>query len=294
MLRSSAWKLCRVGQKSLQRQLEACSVTTRAAVFVGADYPSTGRGFAANSHDVFGQHRDEKGNTISTPFDFTDANYDAVADILLRYPSNYKQSACIPLLDLAQQQNNGHLTLAAMRRVAMLLDMPEIRVYEVATFYTMFNRSPVGRYHVMVCGTTPCQIQGSDGIYEAISNHLGLHYGQTSPDGLFTLSEMECMGACVNAPMIAIADYSNGVEGYSYKYFEDLTPADAVEIVKRYKDGEKPEMGSRYRSKAEPAGAVMNGKWTPAQKTMPTLTEAPPGPFCRDLGEMPAPEQPKA
>ncbi len=111
-----------------------------------------------------------------------------VADILLRYPSNYKQSACIPLLDLAQQQNNGHLSLAAMRKVATLLDMPEIRVYEVATFYTMFNRSPVGRYHVMVCGTTPCQIQGSDGIYDAISEHLGLTYGQTSQVPLGTLS----------------------------------------------------------------------------------------------------------
>ena len=83
--------------------------------------------------------------------------------------------------------------------------MAEIRVYEVATFYTMFNRSKVGKYHVMVCGTTPCRLQGAQGIEKALRDHLGLHVGETSADGLFTLGEMECMGACVNAPMVAIA-----------------------------------------------------------------------------------------
>ena len=124
---------------------------------------------------------------------------------MARYPDNYKASAVIPVLDLAQQQNDGWLSLAAMNGVAAVLGMAPIRVYEVATFYTMFNRSKMGRYHVMVCGTTPCMLQGAKGIYAAIKGHLGVDYGETTPDGAFTLGEMECMGACVNAPMIAVA-----------------------------------------------------------------------------------------
>ena len=103
-----------------------------------------------------------------------------VAELLSKYPTNYKQSAVIPMLDLAQQQNGGYLSLSAMNRVAKILDMAEIRVYEVATFYTMFNRSKMGKYHVMVCGTTPCMLQGAKGIYKALKDHLGIDYGQTT------------------------------------------------------------------------------------------------------------------
>ncbi|KAI7842350.1 hypothetical protein COHA_003990 [Chlorella ohadii] len=202
-----------------------------------------------------------------------------------RYPTNYKASAVIPLLDLAQQQNEGWLSLAAMNRVAKILDMAEIRVYEVATFYTMFNRSKMGKYHVMVCGTTPCMLQGAKGIYKALKEHLGIDYGQTTPDGMFTLGEMECMGACVNAPMIAIADYTKGVEGFSYNYYEDLTPEDTIKIVDTLKKGGKPKVGSQHRLKAEPAGAVANGKWVPSKPGADglTLQGEPPGPYCRDL-----------
>ena len=133
----------------------------------------------------------------------------------LRYPSNYKAAAVIPLLDIAQQQNDGWLSVSAMNRVAAILGMADMRVYEVATFYTMFNRSKVGKYHLMVCGTTPCMLRGSRDVYAEISNHLGgVEFGDSTPDGMFTLSEMECMGCCVNAPMIAVADYTNGTEGY--------------------------------------------------------------------------------
>lgn len=181
-----------------------------------------------------------------------------------------------------------------MNRVAKVLGMAEIRVYEVATFYTMFNRSKMGKYHVMVCGTTPCMLQGAKGIYSALKTHLGIDYGQTTEDGMFTLGEMECMGACVNAPMIAVADYSNGVEGYSYIYYEDLTPEDAVKIMTDLKSGKKPKAGSQYRSKAEPAGAVANGKWVPnpPPPDAQTLVGQPPGPYCRNLEEEPAVEAP--
>lgn len=197
-----------------------------------------------------------------------------VAEVLSRYPPNYKRSACIPLLDLAQQQNNGWLTLSAMNKVAEILGVAEIRVYEVATFYSMFNRSKVGRYHVMICGTTPCMLRGARDIEDALAKHLGIKKFETTKDGMFTLGEMECMGSCVNAPMFVVADYSNGTKGYSYNYYEDLTPESAVEIVEKLKKGEKPKVGSQTRDKAEPAGGQT------------TLLTEPMGPMCRDLEEL--------
>jgi len=231
------------------------------------------------------QHRHEAHNNLETEFDFTPSNYKRAEEIMSRYPDNWRQSAVIPLLDLAQQQNDGWLSLAAMNRVAKVLGMAEIRVYEVATFYTMFNRSKIGKYHVMVCGTTPCMLQGAKGIYKALKDHLAIDYGQTTPDGMFTLGEMECMGACVNAPMVAIADYTKGVEGFSYNYYEDLTPADAIGIIETLKKGGQPKVGSQHRSKAEPAGAVVDGQWVPSAPNAAemTLTGEPSGPYCRDL-----------
>ncbi|KAK9787883.1 hypothetical protein WJX73_009232 [Symbiochloris irregularis] len=254
---------------------------------------------ATNSHDIFNVHRHSPDNNLDTPFDFTEANYELVTELLSRYPTNYRQSAVIPLLDMAQKQNQGWLSLSAMNKCAEVLGMPPIRVYEVATFYTMFNRSKIGKYHVMVCGTTPCMLCGSRKIHAALRDHLGIDFGETTKDGMFTLGEMECMGACVNAPMIAVADYTRGVEGFSYGYFEDLTPQDAVSIVEDLRSGKSPVKGSQYRSKAEPAGNVGTGKWVPVpQNLTQTLTfEAsggkPPGPRCRDL-DFEAPKDPPA
>lgn len=246
--------------------------------------------YATNSHDIFNVHRDSPdNNAYSTEFSFTPANLERALNIVARYPPNYKASAVIPVLDLAQQQNDGWLSLAAMNAVARLLEMPEIRVYEVATFYTMFNRSRIGKYHVMVCGTTPCRLQGAQGIEKALSDHLGVHVGETTADGLFTLGEMECMGACVNAPMIAVADYSNGVEGFSYLYYEDLTPEDAKGIVDALRAGRAPKAGSQHRYKAEPAGAIVKGKWVPSPGGHQTLMGTPRGPYCRDLDAVPGP-----
>ncbi|MEW5306621.1 MAG: hypothetical protein WDW36_009075 [Sanguina aurantia] len=226
------------------------------------------RGFSTNSTDVFNVHHESPENNSSMEFDFTKDNYSKAQEIINRYPPNYKASAVIPLLDLAQQQNEGWLSLAALNRVAKVLEMPEIRVYEVATFYTMFNRTKIGKYHVMVCGTTPCRLNGAQHIEKALTSHLGIH--------------MECMGACVNAPMVAVADYTSGVKGFTYNYYEDLTAEDAIKIVETLRKGETPRVGSQYRDKAEPSGAVIGGKWV-AQAGTGTLTGTPTGPFCRDL-----------
>ncbi|GHP12323.1 hypothetical protein PPROV_001105100 [Pycnococcus provasolii] len=231
--------------------------------------------FSTNSHDHSNLHQpDQPDNSPDVHWDFTEANYDKVAEIVARYPSNYKAAAVIPLLDIAQQQNDGWLSVSAMNRVAAILGMADMRVYEVATFYTMFNRSKVGKYHLMVCGTTPCMLRGSRDVYAEISNHLGgVEFGDSTPDGLFTLSEMECMGCCVNAPMIAVADYTNGTEGYTYNYYEDLQPGDAVRIIDSIKDKgiSSVKIGSQTRGTCEP-------------KDMQTsLTSTPPGPFCRPL-----------
>ncbi|CAK0787174.1 hypothetical protein CVIRNUC_010390 [Coccomyxa viridis] len=255
---------------------------------------SSARSFATNSQDIFNTHRHTTQNNWDTPFDFSAENYEHVAEILSRFPTNYKQSACIPLLDLAQKQNNGWLNLAAMNRVAEVIEVAPIRVYEVATFYTMFNRSPVGKYHILVCGTTPCMLCGARTLSAAIKEHLSIDYGQTTPDGMFTLGEMECMGSCVNAPMICVVDYSKGVEGFTYNYHEDLTPQDVLKILDDIKAGKKPKAGSQYRKFAEPAGQMQNGKWVSASnKAGLTLRfensgGKPPGPYCRDLDQVPA------
>jgi NADH-quinone oxidoreductase subunit E len=136
----------------------------------------------------------------------------ALADgIIARYPPGRQQSAVMPLLDLAQRQvgaethTQGWLPVPVIEFIATLLGMPYMRAYEVVTFYTMYNIAPVGRYHVQVCGTTPCMLRGSDDVLAACKNK-GLSKGKTTPDGMFTLTEVECLGACANAPMVQIND----------------------------------------------------------------------------------------
>jgi len=225
---------------------------------------------------VVGQmvHRDTPEDNSSLTWAFDESAKPKVDAILKRYPSNYKRSAMIPLLDLAQQQNDGHLTLATMNHVAEILEVAPIRVYEVATFYSMFNRQKMGKLHVMVCGTTPCMLRGSRDIEKALSEYMGVEKFETTKCGTFTLGEMECMGCCVNAPMIAVADYRNGIEGYTYNYYEDLTPQSAVAVCQELKAGKSPRVGSQTRDKAEPSGGQT------------TLLDDPPGPQCRDLNKV--------
>ena len=127
----------------------------------------------------------------------------------------------IPLLDLAQRQCGNFLPLAAMNKVAETVGVPPVRVYEVASFYTMFNRERVGSYFIQLCGTTPCMVNGSEEIKAALEARLGIACGGTTPDGKFTLIEVECLGACANAPMIQVND----------DFYECLTPATAVQVI---------------------------------------------------------------
>ncbi|CAD5187756.1 unnamed protein product [Musa acuminata subsp. malaccensis] len=218
-------------------------------------------------------HLDSPDSNSDLPWDFSEANKEKVKEILSHYPSNYKQSAVIPLLDLAQQQHGGWLPLSAMNVIAKVIEVAPIRVYEVATFYSMFNRTKVGKYHLLVCGTTPCMIRGSREIEEALLKHLGVKRNEVTKDGMFSVGEMECMGCCVNAPMITVADYSNGSEGYTYNYYEDVTPKRVVEIVEMLRRGEKPPVGTQNpdRIRGGPAGGNTS------------LLGEPKPPPCRDL-----------
>ncbi|APA11482.1 hypothetical protein SS1G_04889 [Sclerotinia sclerotiorum 1980 UF-70] len=184
------------------------------------------RSFVASSRlssDTLNVHRDTPENNASIPFKFTPQNEKLVEEILKRYPPQYKKAAVMPILDLGQRQH-GFTSLSVMNEVARLLEMPPMRVYEVATFYTMYNRNPVGKYHLQVCTTTPCQLGGcgSDAIVKTIEQHLGIKPGHTTKDGLFTFVEVECLGACVNAPMVQIND----------DFYEDLTPESTVTLLK--------------------------------------------------------------
>ena len=135
-----------------------------------------------------------------------------IEKIISKYPKGFQQSAVMPLLDLAQRQHDNWIPEAAMKEIARILDIPEIKVFEVVTFYTMYNRAPVGKYHLQLCTTTPCMLCGGGELLKTCEKKLGIKSGETTKDGQFTLSEVECLGACVNAPMIQIND----------DYYEDL------------------------------------------------------------------------
>jgi NADH-quinone oxidoreductase E subunit len=167
-------------------------------------------------------------------FVFTAENMERAKQIIAKYPPGRQASAVMPLLDLAQRQCGNWLPRAAMDYIGDLLQMPRIRVYEVATFYTMYNLAPVGKHFVQVCTTTPCWLRGSDQVVEACERNLGIHLGETTADGQFTLIEVECLGACVNAPMVQIND----------DYYEDLDPASIEKVLDALKRGEQPPAGS--------------------------------------------------
>ena len=171
-------------------------------------------------------------------FAWTEANAKAAAEIVARYPAGRQASASIPFLDLAQRQvgemtgTQGWLPIPVIEFVARELDMPPVRVMEVASFYTMFNLAPVGKFHVQVCGTTPCMLRGSDDVLAACYKR-GLRKGHTTADGLFTLTEVECLGACANAPMVQINDDN----------YEDLTEESMKAILDALATGQTPKPG---------------------------------------------------
>ncbi|GMR33779.1 hypothetical protein PMAYCL1PPCAC_03974, partial [Pristionchus mayeri] len=201
-------------------------------------------------------HRDTEQNNAKIKFEFTPENMKRVEAIMAIYPDGHKAGALMPLLDLAQRQY-GWLPISAMHEVARILEVPRMRAYEVATFYTMYNRQPTGKYFLQVCGTTPCMLRGAETIIKTCEKKLGIKCGEMTKDGLFSLAEVECLGACVNAPMIQIND----------DYYEDLEPKDVNEIIDELKAGKRPMPGPRSgRLAAEPNGGLTS------------LTTPPPGP----------------
>jgi len=170
-------------------------------------------------------------------FNFDADNKALTKTIIAKYPKGRQASAVLPLLDLAQRQNDGWLSRTAMDHVAEVLDMAPIRVYEVATFYSMYNLKPVGKHHVQVCTTTPCWLRGSDEVLDACKKRLGIEPGETTADGNFTLDEVECLAACVNAPMIQIAD----------DYYEDLDAQSVTQILDDLAAGKTPTPGPQVK-----------------------------------------------
>lgn len=180
-------------------------------------------------------------------FEFDAGNLELADSFIAKYPKGWQASAVMPILDLAQRQSGGWLPKVAMDTVAVMLDMPPIRVYEVATFYTMYNLKPVGKHHVQVCTNLSCWLQGSDAVTGACRKFLGIDFGMTTEDGMFTLSEVECLGACVNAPMMQIGD----------DYYEDLDSGSTEDILEALKAGQTPMPGSQTgRHTCEPAGGL--------------------------------------
>ncbi|KAJ3532161.1 hypothetical protein NM688_g7464 [Phlebia brevispora] len=160
--------------------------------------------------------------------------YFRAQEIISHYPPQYKKAAVIPLLDLGQRQNKGWTSISVMNYVAKLLEMPPMRVYEVATFYTMFNREPIGEHFVQVCTTTPCMLRGAYDILDTVCTELGgIKPGDTTKDGKFTVIEVECQGACSNAPMLVVGD----------DFYEDLTPETTKKVLQAFSKGEKPKPG---------------------------------------------------
>jgi NADH-quinone oxidoreductase subunit E len=168
-------------------------------------------------------------------FEFTPENLERANWHIAKYPPGRQQSAVLPLLHLAQNQHDGWLPRAAMDYVARLLHMAPIRVYEVATFYVMFNLRPVGRYLLQACTTTPCWLRGSDEVVAACERKLGIRMNETTQDGLFTLVEVECLGACVNAPILQVNNEH---------FYEDLDGPKTEELLDALREGRPPPHGS--------------------------------------------------
>jgi len=208
--------------------------------------PDIGGGFGG-THAVDEMERRDQ----PTHFAFDEESEKRIPEILARYPENRKASAVIPLLWLVQEQMRRQTGVAWVPKVAMdvvaaRLGMPPIRVYEVATFYFMFNTRPIGRYHLQVCGTTPCMLRGAEEVERACRDATGITgWGQTSADGMFTLSEVECVGACVNAPVLQV----------DLDYYEDLDYESTLRLIEALRRGERPKPGSvKGRQGSAPEG----------------------------------------
>tara|TARA_B100001245_G_scaffold229047_1_gene207012 strand:- start:603 stop:1196 length:594 start_codon:yes stop_codon:yes gene_type:complete len=170
-------------------------------------------------------------------FEFSASNLTIIESLINKYPMGKKASAILPVLDLAQRQNDNWLSLAAIKVVSEILEMPMVKILEVVTFYTMYNLSPVGKHVLQVCTTTPCWLRGSDQIYKSCKEKLGINFGETTKDREFTLVEVECLGACANAPVVQIND----------DYYEDLDKESIKKIIEKLKKNLKPTHGPQSK-----------------------------------------------
>lgn len=188
-------------------------------------------------HDLVAEEQPEN-------FEFTAENEAEIIKIIAKYPEGRQASAVMPLLDLAQRQHDNWIPMKAIEVIAEKLGMAKIRVLEVASFYTMFNLKPVGKYFLQLCGTTPCMLRGSDDLSRCIKDKLGITSGQITPDGKFSLLEVECLGACVNAPIIQVND----------DFYEDLDYDSTEALIDALSNDMPPPLGSvikRSGSQAE-------------------------------------------
>ena len=167
-------------------------------------------------------------------FEFSEKNLEISKKIIDKYPKGKQSSAVMALLYLAQRQNQNWIPLAAMKYIGKILSMPYIKVYEVATFYSMYNLKPVGKYFYQICTTTPCMLRGSNKLVEACKEKISENQNEISNDGNCSWVEVECLGACVNAPMAQIND----------DYFDDLNKQKLIEIIEQTKKNIKPRAGS--------------------------------------------------
>ena len=176
-------------------------------------------------------------------FEFNTSSLEEAKKIIVKYPDGKQQSAVMDLLYIAQRQNDNWIPLAAMKYIAKFLEMPYIKVYEVATFYSMYNLSPVGKYFVQVCTTTPCMLRGANNLVEACKEKISENEAELSNDKSCSWMEVECLGACVNAPMMQINN----------DYYEDLDKEKTLEILDKILKDETPKPGSyRGRRNTEP------------------------------------------
>ena len=176
-------------------------------------------------------------------FEFSEENLKHIKEIIKKYPDGKQQSAVMAILYIAQRQNNNWIPLAAMKNIAKILNMPYIKVYEVATFYSMYNLTPVGNYFIQVCTTTPCMIRGAYKLVEACKEKISKNQNELSANNKCSWVEVECLGACVNAPMMQINE----------DYFEDLDKQKTIKIINQILNDEDPKPGSyRGRVNSEP------------------------------------------
>ena len=175
----------------------------------------------------------------SSNFEWSEYNFNKIKKIINKYPQGKQQSAVLPVLDIAQRQNKGWLSKKAIEKVAETLSMSFIRVMEIATFYSMFNLKPIGKYFIQICRTTPCWLRGSDNLKKVSKELTGCEIGEISKDNLFTVVEVECLGACCNAPMVQIND----------DYYEDLDETNFNHLLQKLKNGNKTKSGSQIGRK---------------------------------------------